>query len=111
MSIFKYLFDNEWSQRADIEELKMRARRQHWASINGSNKTESEIYSLEVQVRQLQEQVGSLQLVTRGLVSMLKEQKNWDEKKFQRTLLEIDIEDGVQDGQVTRKIDRPASSE
>jgi len=101
MSLFKYLFDNEWSQRADIEELKMQARRQKWASINSDRRKAEEVDDLSFQVRDLQDQVGSLRLIVRGLVTLLKEQKTLDYPKFREILLKIDMEDGVQDGKAS----------
>ena len=101
MSIFNYLFDNEWRQRSDIEDLRERSRRQQYVARREKRRASSEIQALEYNVKELQEQVGELQLITRAMHQMLQSQNGWDESRFQKILVELDLEDGVRDGKVT----------
>jgi hypothetical protein len=98
MSIFNYLFDNEWSQRSDIEELKARSSRQHQVAARSYSRTESKVRSLETEVDTLKDEVGALQLIVRSLVKTLETTPGWREEDFRENLMAIDLEDGILDG-------------
>ncbi len=104
MSFFDYLFDSEWSQRSDIETLKARGRQQQMVAARNSRQNTSKVNDLEAKVIELQEEVGALQLITRGLLEILKDSPDWDDKKFKDTLLELDLEDGNLDGKISSPV-------
>lgn len=100
MSLFEFIFNPD-AKRSDINELKSRAKRQQLSAAKASDQAKHKISTLESQVTQLQQQVGELQMISRAMLEMLKRNETWDDALFERTLLEIDLEDGIQDGRVT----------
>ena len=103
MSLFELLFpnDSDRKRRADIDDLKDRARRQQILTKGRNKHYENEVSMLKSQVENLELQVGELQLLTRALLEQLKQRDDWDEATFQKILFEIDLEDGVQDGRIS----------
>ena len=99
MSMFKYMFDTEWMQRMDIEELRDQERAMR-----------SEMYFLDKksakakdQLKVLQHEVGELALVCKTLMRIILEKGLCTGKELGELMHEIDLEDGVADGRVTPK--------
>ncbi|MHC4886947.1 MAG: hypothetical protein ACYTGH_17870, partial [Planctomycetota bacterium] len=78
MSFFDYVFDSEWRQRSDIEDLKRRARRQQRAARSGNRQANAKVASLEARVDELEEQMGALQLLNRALIETLRQSPGWN---------------------------------
>ena len=102
MSLFEFLFDSDRKRRADINELKDRARRQQLLSKSERSHQKDEVANLKLQISDLELQIGELQLSLRALVCVLQRRSDWSEVDFADALLQIDLEDGVQDGRVTK---------
>lgn len=102
MSVWKYVFDSEFSQRNDIEDLKRRS-----AAMAGQQRSRS----LESQTRleELEQEVGELTLLCRALLTVLRENGTIRPEAIEEVMRKIDLEDGVEDGKVTRKKDPPAA--
>ncbi len=97
MTVWKYLFDNEYLQRSDIESLKNanrhRVRGQHRSNANAAKRLD-----------ELEEDVEELTLLCRTLLTVLRESGTIDPAVVAETMRKIDLEDGVADGKVS---DRP----
>lgn len=98
MSFWKYAFDNDRMQRADIERLDERARRQQQHARRRAKRTNSKIDEASERIDELEQQVGSLQLMNRALLSLLRESPQWDETRFRNLVYELDMQDGQLDG-------------
>jgi len=104
VSVFDYIFDNEWSQRSDIEKLKeenaslaSRVRRMRSTEVE---KGES--------VEELRRQVGELALLSKTLVEILLDKEVCTGRDIEQVMRRIDLEDGVEDGQLTKPVERPS---
>ena len=100
MSLLRYMFDNDLAQRHDIEALGSKARRNQRKNRRHRSETRDRIEDLE-------DQVGELSLVCEALLRVLKDSGRLDPTQLQAALEQIDAEDGVIDGKVTREEDRP----
>lgn len=100
MSLFKYMFDHDYLQRADIEALRSRARKNERRERVDRRKAQDRL-------EQLEDEVAELTLLSQALLLVLRESGALDQAKLQRALEEIDAADGVIDGKVTRPEDRP----
>jgi hypothetical protein len=102
MSVWNYVFDNDWSQRADIESLKNRARRSvslhHLIHTNSKQK-----------VVALQNDLAEMTLLLRAMYVYLKGAPGFDAKRFGEIVSRIDLMDGVKDGKVTKRVAREKS--
>ena len=105
MSLFKYLFDTEWGQRNDIEELKQKARRQQILTSGRTQRYDDAILGLQLEQKELEIQIGELQLTVRALLQMLNQTKDWNDSTFEEMLEKLDLEDGVLDGMITKPTD------
>ncbi|PHR99368.1 MAG: hypothetical protein COA78_25000 [Blastopirellula sp.] len=103
MSFWDHMFDNDWKQREDIEQLrrssKTASRRQR-RDVSGNS---SKLESLESRVEELEADLGHTVLLLTGTLEMLKQSGTWDSDKFAQLLHEIDMRDGVEDGQASLK--------
>ena len=97
MSVWKYLFDNEYLQRADIESLRSAQQSRRRTHIRRSARAEKRLDVLE-------EEVEELTLLCRTLLTVLRESGTVDPAAIAETMRRIDLEDGVADGKVS---DRP----
>ncbi|RMG17416.1 MAG: hypothetical protein D6731_04210 [Planctomycetota bacterium] len=97
---WSYVFDSEYRQRADIEDLKRRGQAVQRRVRRG-------LRDLEERVEELELQVGSLALLCRALLSLLREQGTVDPEALAAAVDAIDLEDGVRDGLVTPERLRP----
>ena len=98
MSFWKYLFDSDHLQRADIESLKSRSRRQLHLSRSNARRNRSKITDLNERIEELEDEVGGLQLMNRALLTYLRRQDDWDDDAFRSLVYELDMEDGKLDG-------------
>ena len=98
MSIFNYIFDNEWSQRSDIETLK-----QQNASLASrvARRRSSEAVQ-EERVAELEREVGELALLGKTLLRVLLEKGVSTGREIEDMMHHVDLEDGVADGRVTK---------
>jgi hypothetical protein len=91
MGWLDYIFDSDLRQRRDIEALRKESRRLARRRIRrGAN--------LQAQVNELEESVGALALLCRGLMGLLERKGLWDEQAFREICRQIDAEDGSEDG-------------
>jgi hypothetical protein len=99
MSIWKYLFDSDWQQRSDIEDLAERSG--HLAdTVRGARYSAQQ---LKEQVRELQNDVAELALFNQTLLRVLVQKGLCTPEEFKELFTQIDLEDGTQDGQITEK--------
>lgn len=98
MTFWKYMFDSEYQQRADIEALKQRSRRQAEMSRRRRRRKSDKINELSEQVEELEDEIGELQLLNRALFAVLRESDSWNEERFCKILHDLDMEDGELDG-------------
>ena len=100
MSIWSYVFDDEFTQRRDLNKLK----EQVGSSARNRGRRTRELKS---RVEQLEEEVGELTLLCQGLLAVLREQGTLEDEAMVAAMESIDAADGVIDGKVTRPEDRP----
>ncbi len=105
MSFFKYMFDSEWSQRADIERLKNRdeqrsrqVARRNMRAQQKARETEARIEELETQVAELEDQRGEMALYLKALLAVLLEKKAVSPEEIHTMMHKIDVADGEYDG-------------
>jgi hypothetical protein len=98
MSFWKYMFDSEYQQRADIEALKNKSRRQLAISRKRQRRSAEKVDDLKGRIDELEEEIGSLELLNRALLKYLRQSDAWDEQAFCTVLHELDMEDGKLDG-------------
>ena len=93
MTFWSYLLDNEYSQRKDINDLRDKSRVRARQLRRQAHKSKERLQNLE-------EQVGELALLTRALLTYLRENGGIDPDKFIDVLERVDLEDGVLDGKL-----------
>ncbi len=89
MGLWDYLFDSEYKQRDDIESLKVAA---------GS--TAVSTGSLERRVGKLTQRLGRLELTVEGVYRALESKGHITTEEFRDLLVQIDLEDGREDGRI-----------
>lgn len=97
MSIFKYIFDSNWMQRADIERLDEQTTRLH-ADLWSAGK---ENRDLAEENEALRLEVSRLVLVVEAMNRLALERNLWSGEDMTRTIEKVDSEDGVADGKRT----------
>jgi len=97
MALWDYLFDSEYKQRDDIESLKATA---------GSAVASTS--SLERRVGKLTERLGRLELTVEGVYRALESKGHITTEEFRDLLVQIDLEDGREDGRIG--VDRSAKA-
>ncbi len=95
MTMSSYIFDSEWKQRADIESMKSRA------SVVGRS-MRRRTGELSKRIEELEDDVAELTLTCRTLLTILRESGVVDPIVFAEKFADIDAEDGVIDGKVTK---------
>jgi len=90
-SFWKYVVDNEFMQRSDIEEVRRKTR------VNARNASRR-ARDLEGRVEQLEGELGEMRLFTRALLALLQESGTLDAAHIREKILEIDASDGTVDG-------------
>jgi len=102
MSVFKYIFDSDWSQRSDIETLKEQNAKLA-DRLRSKRSRESEH---DARIEDLEQEVGELALVCKTLMQVLLENHVCTGQDIETMLKQIDRADGVEDGRITKE--RPA---
>jgi hypothetical protein len=97
MSIFKYLFDSDWMQRADLVRLDEQANRMHSDLWSQSRKNRD----LAEENEALRHEVSRLVLVVETMNRLAVGKNLWSSEEFAATLCKTDLEDGVADGKST----------
>lgn len=98
MSIFRYLFDHDWFQRADIDRLEAETSRLHadlWSR-------QHENRDIAEENEALRREVSRLVLVVEAMNRLGIERNLWTADDMTRTLERVDLEDGVADGKRTK---------
>ncbi|MDA1194667.1 MAG: hypothetical protein O2894_05735 [Planctomycetota bacterium] len=95
-SNWRWLFDNEWLQRADLESLRSSARMRARSARRRHLETESRLDELE-------DELGEMRLFTRALLALLQENGALDPAQLRAKLLALDAEDGKQDGRMDKE--------
>ena len=96
MSVFDYLFDNEWFQRSDINRLDRKAEaieKRLWKSKDQARDAMRE-------VQELRQDVSRLLLLLETTQRVLLDKGICTRDEFSRMLRAVDAEDGVVDGQM-----------
>ncbi|MEZ6189456.1 MAG: hypothetical protein R3F62_31205 [Planctomycetota bacterium] len=94
---WRNLFDNDYRQRIDIDDLGSRLSSERKRSVRQRRK----VAGLEQRVEELEGQVGELALICRGLLSYLRQAELIVPEELEQIFEAIDAEDGVLDGRVT----------
>lgn len=98
MSIWDYVLTTGMHPRGEVDKLREQSKKQHLRTSLRRRSSNKKITDLNERVEELEEEVGSLQLISRALIALLKENKDWDEEKFKQIIYEFDMEDGQLDG-------------
>lgn len=99
MSVFKYIFDSDWSQRSDIEALK----RQNQTLTDRLQNKRATVAENEARIAELEEEVGELALICKTLMQVMLENQICTGRDIEDALRRIDAKDGVVDGKVTKE--------
>lgn len=97
MSIFNFIFDPRWIQRAEIERLETQAARLHadlWSRRRENRDLAGENEALRLEV-------SRLVLVVEAMNRLALERNLWSAEDMTRTIEKADLEDGVADGMRT----------
>lgn len=97
MSFFRYLFDSEWMQRADIDRLEERAGELEYRLLRSGQSSRN----LETDVSQLRREVSRMMLMLEAIQRTLADKNLCSREDLVRRMQAIDAEDGVVDGRVT----------
>src|SRR5262245_31993098 len=99
MGFFHFLFDNDWLQRADIEQLRAESDR----VTTALNHSTDSVRRADERIAELEESLAHLALFNRTLLRMLIEKRVCTTEEFANLFRMIDVEDGVADGKMTPK--------
>ncbi len=97
MSLFNYMFDSEWNQRSDINDLEERAHELEYRVLSGGQKAKN----LETEVTHLRRDVSRMLLLLETFQRVLADKGICSQDDFVRRMRAIDAEDGVEDGQMS----------
>ena len=97
-SVLDYMFDNDWIQRADIENLKSSAQQMQSSEYRMRRK----VLDDSQRIGDLEDQVAHLTLINEALLRMLEKKNTFARDEFRALLVEIDLEDGVHDGKLAK---------
>lgn len=99
MSLWDYLFDNNYRQRDDIDALE-----------HGSLASDQRIARLQRALADQARQVGNLELTVEALVHLLEERDVLTHDELALMVQRIDLADGIEDGQIgpDQSLDRPS---
>lgn len=76
MSFWHYIFNKDYRDKVDLEELRKRSRKHHDATAT------NESDDPEARVRALEERVGELQIMNRVLLRYMRNRTDWAEDEF-----------------------------
>jgi hypothetical protein len=93
-SVLDYMFDNDWIQRADIENLKNSTSQMRYSE----NRMRRKVADDAARIRELEDQVAHLTLLNEALMRILEKKGVFARDEFRSLLVEVDLEDGVHDG-------------
>ena len=96
MGILQYLFDNEWSQRSDINETREAVDRAH----DAQDATDRYVHALD-------EDVGVLALYVRTLSRLLVEKGVMTKDELLAAMKVVDLQDGKDDGKYEGPMNAP----
>jgi hypothetical protein len=96
MSIFKYFFDHDWIQRANLEQLDEQTSR--ISSALWSQRKENRDLAAENEA--LRREVSRLVLVVESINRLGLEKNLWSQDEMARKMGAVDLEDGVADGRL-----------
>lgn len=91
MSVLDYMFDNDWIQRADIDNLQ-----------RNNMMLRSRVARDGGRIRNLEEEIDHLTLINEALLRMLEKKGVILRDEFRALLVEVDLEDGVHDGKLSK---------
>ena len=89
MSLWKYLFDNEWRQREDIELLRV-----------STATSQTEASRTAKKLDQLQRRVDRTELLLESLYRLVSEKNLVTVDEFRLMVARVDLEDGIEDGRI-----------
>jgi hypothetical protein len=96
MSIWNYVFDTGIKKRTDIDALRVRLDRS--ATVG-----QMRVRQTATRIKDLENELAEAALLLRSLYVYLKEQPDFDAKRFAAILDQIDTADGTKDGKVTKR--------
>ena len=110
MEFLDYLFDNEYKQRNDIEELKeqsfivQNSMYTDYKKIEkGTKKTDEEISKLKKRIAELENNLGTMAMFVKTIKKLLEEKGLFNETEFIKLCKKIDLADGIADNKSTLK--------
>jgi hypothetical protein len=89
MSLWKYLFDNEWRQREDIELLRA-----------STETTQTEAQRAAQKIDRLERRVDRAELLLESLYRLVSEKNLVTADEFRLMVARVDLEDGIEDGRI-----------
>jgi hypothetical protein len=95
-SVLDYMFDNDWIQRADIENLKNSASQMRYTE----NRIRRKVVDDAARIQELEDQVAHLTLINEAILRILEKKAVFARDEFRALLVEVDLEDGVHDGKL-----------
>ncbi len=104
MGFLRYVFDNEWTQRADIDAQSARLTRQ---SIQARAERRRLREDVDARVKALEDDLGEMALFVRTLYRVLVEKGSIDRAAFLEAMKAVDASDGAADGKYTGPMDTP----
>lgn len=99
MGVLDYMYDNEWIQRADIDNLQRSTMALRSKMVRDGGR-----------IRDLEQEIDHLTLINEALLRMLEKKGVILRDEFRALLVEVDLEDGVHDGKLARPADVPRPS-
>ena len=99
MSMLVHLFDNDWCQRRDIEDLRSQVNSAN-SRMDFAKFTESQFME---KVERLEGRVGQLNLLVSTLTRVVLNRQLVSKPQLVELMRQIDLEDGVEDGQLHEK--------
>jgi len=97
MSFFNNLFDSEWRQRSDINDLDARAAHLEYRVLRGKQQATG----LEQEVSDLRRDVSGMLLMLETLRRVLADRGICSQEDFVKRMRAIDAEDGIVDGKMS----------
>jgi hypothetical protein len=104
MSLFRYLFDHDWFQRADI----IRLEEENKGLSNRMDFARDDTRRLEDRIAALETDAAQMALFNKTLLRMMVEKQVCAPQEFTNLLRMLDLQDGVKDGKVTAALSADA---
>ena len=89
MGVLDYMYDNDWIQRNDINNLQ-----------RSNQVMRSKVIRDGTRIRNLEDEIDHLTLINEALLRMLEKKGVLARDEFRALLVEVDLEDGVHDGKL-----------